>query len=331
MKKISFLSSLAAVALMSMSLVGCEKETIDINGSTGTEVVITPTNAKVVVAYTVQDAATGNELTGAKIYVDGVALASNPTTYENATSLAEKTLTVVASADGYFPVTRKVYLPAASAGQHFYVPVVISLKSVSSEDANEAVLAETEDADPATSVTDRTTPTTQDFSSLASATEDVTVNLVVNDVPAGTRYADIDALKAKVQALTAADGQPVATTRAEGDVDADVITAKALLLKNIEDHSDWSNTTDVTIEKVTIPAGATSVKVDLFPTTVRGKMTLTALVNNKVYSVDGEYEEVTNYYAEVVSTMADGHTHSHSHGHDHGGSNNAGGGEGSAE
>lgn len=330
MKKIGFLSSLAAVALMSMTLVGCEKEKIDINGSiNGSEVVIPSTNAKVVVAYTVQDAATGNEVAGAKIYVDGVAIATNPVTYENATSLAEKTLVVVASADGYFPVTRKVYLPAVSAGQHFYVPVVISMKSVSSEDANEAVVAETDDADPATAATDKSNPTSQDFSSLASATEDVTVNLVVKDVPAGTRYADIDALKAKVQALTAADA--VATTRAEGDVDADLITAKALLLKNIEDHSNWSNTTDITIEKVTIPAGATSVKVDLFPTTVRGKMTISALVNNKLYSVDGEYEEVINYYAEVVSTMADGHSHTHSHGHDHGGSNNAGGGEGSAE
>ena len=75
MKKIGFLSSLAAVALMSMTLVGCEKEKIDINGSiNGSEVVIPSTNAKVVVAYTVQDAATGNEVAGAKIYVDGVAI-----------------------------------------------------------------------------------------------------------------------------------------------------------------------------------------------------------------------------------------------------------------
>lgn len=312
MRKVNFMSGinaklvLAAMALGSFVLTGCEKEEFKVDVP---DIDITIPDAEPGVVYVNLSATSnnGNTLEGVKFTVDGQEI--NASTAYNAAA----NFTVIASKDGYNAVAKTVNVPTPVKGSFVVIPVNFVLTAVEAPVAT--VPGDIDSENPEVTSAD------QSIKGTYEAGKEYIEKVAI---PKGSYLTDAqrNALLAKIDELKGPD------TRALSDEEAaNLETAKGMLRATVNEMPSKAQTEDV---PVTFIPTKTAGEIVFTVTTnwLTQEIKLTATVADKPYSVEGEQ---TLAGESKISAAGFSITHAHGveidHGHGHGGSN-AGGGEG---
>lgn len=314
MRKINFLSGinaklvLAAMALGSFVLTGCEEEDFKVNVP-DIDINIPAAEDGVVYVNLSATSENGNTLEGVKFTAeDGTEIEASKE-YKDAA-----TFTVIASKDGYRTVSKIVNVPKPAPGSFVVMPVNFVLTTMEAVDmVTEEPSGELE-----------ATSDLQSFKGTYVKGHTYTEHIAV---PSGAFLSDEQraALLAEIEKL-----EGPTDTRALTDKEANLATAKGMLRAAVNNIPDRENMQTEKVPVTFIPLGDASV-IDFTITTnwLLQEITLTATVAEEYYSVSGEQ---TLAGKSKISAAGFSITHAHGgdveidHGHGHGGSN-AGGGE----
>lgn len=301
---------LAAMALSSFVLTGCEKEEFKVDGPSITIPDVDIPEAADGVAYVNLSATSnnGNALYGVEFTDEsGKKLESS---IEFKATTATTTLKIFASKDGYETVVKVVNVPALQKGAYVVIPVNFVLNAIEEDTKIEE---------------GETTP--------APAVDPVNEKIEGNYEPGKLYWAEVSVpvgayltTEQKEALLAAIDKLEGPTTRAElTDEDiANLLTAKGLLRDKVNKMFTEPQKEKQKISfKVT--EAAKSVSFNVTTAWLLQKITITVEVAKKSYSVDGEQ---TKAGVSSIEAEAEGIVIEHGHGHGHGDGNNPGGGEG---
>ena len=324
MKRVKFVSglnaklALVACAVAGFTLTGCEKEDFNVQVPNivipeAPEVIIPPYPEfpqEDGVAYLVLSA-TGTDgavLADVTYTVGGEELGAGETT----TQVEQNTtIEVTAACAGFYSKTQSVVVPAVPKNQILTVPVHIVLQPVNVDDTDI-----TADVDYSQTEAGENSETTQSVAAPAGETfvpgETYTASVAVPDPTPYITEAQKQELYAAVEAL---DG-PVSRATAE-----DLAIAKDLLNAKIANYQSTASTNNTISVNFQVSSEASSVRMIVTTTTNIVKITLSVMVNNEEYAVEGN---CTVAGASTVTAAADGVNVSHDHGHGNG--ENPGGG-----
>lgn len=312
MRKINFLSGinaklvLAAMALGSFVLTGCEEEDFKVNVP---DIDINIPEAEPGVAYVNLSATSknGNALDGVKFADENGNEIAASKAYNDAA-----TLKIFASKDGYTTVVKTVDVPQPAKGSFIVIPVNFVMSAIDEE----VVPEEGEKSD--------TSVAKAEEQSIKGPFEKGVASTVDVAVPWGAYLTEAQKkdLMDKIDALKAPDTRALSNEEA-----ANLETAKGLLRKAVNNMPTEIQTKNVPV--TFIPEEAIeSVVFTITTNWFTQEITLTAAVADNSYTVKGEQTLAGD---SKISGKGIAITHAHGveidHGHGHGGSN-AGGGEG---
>lgn len=319
MRKVNFMSGvnaklvLAAMALGSFVLTGCEKEEFKVDAPE-IKIPVEIPEAADGVAYVNLSATSinGASLTGVKFTNEAGEPLQDSKKYT-----AAATFKVFASKDGYETAVKTVIVPELQKGAYVVIPVNFILNPVkeSAKLDETAPVVSLPEGDPMLEPVSQK-PLEGDF----RPGKEYIANV---PVPTGAYVtaAQKEALLAEVEKLA---GPDVETRAALSDEDAaNLLTAKGLLRAKVEELLTAPKTKNQEIT-FTVKEAAKSVTFTVQTNWGTQEIKLTATVADKPYSVKGEQMVAGE---STVSAEGENFDVSHSHGHGHGDGNNVGGGD----
>ncbi len=319
MKKAKFLSgfnakmALAAVAVASFTLTGCEKEDFSVNvPNIDIEVPVLDVNPGTAAIMLTATSTSGNTLEGITYTFTSLGGEVAPTTIN---CKSGETYVIWASKEGYAPAYKEIVVPTLPNNAFVTIPVNFVLAAIVSDGVEEVVgEEEINPSDP----NDAEREKTQNFGSLKAGE----VMKLTYEIPAnGAIYMSDTQRSALIEAVDALSGP---TRSADDEAAVNLETAKRLLKSKINEFA--SEPATVTVEReITVEKDASEIKVVVKTNQMFKTVEFSTVVANETYSVEGQLTVCKD--SEVI-VEADGAAISHGHGHGHGDGETDGGGIG---